>query len=117
MKTLRLMEWISVRLLLITLLVVPAVRPTVNAAEPDKAVVSAVQPFVDANTLAGAVMLVASKDRVLSLEAVGWADVATRLPMRTNALFWIASQSKPMTAAALMILVDQGKVKLGDPVA
>ncbi len=74
------------------------------------------QPFVDSHTLAGAVTLVASKDRVLNLEAVGYADVAAKKPMNTDALFWIASMSKPMTAAALMVLVDEGKVKVDDPV-
>ncbi len=74
------------------------------------------QPFVDKHTLAGAVTLVASKDKVLSLEAVGFADVEAGKPMRPDALFWIASQSKPITATALMMLVDEGKVKLDDPV-
>ena len=60
--------------------------------------------------------LVASKDKVLSLEAVGCADVAAKRPMQTDCLFWIASQSKPITAAALMMLVDEGKVKVDDPV-
>jgi CubicO group peptidase (beta-lactamase class C family) len=45
---------------------------------------------------------------VLSLEAVGFADIAAHQPMRTDALFWIASLAKPMTAAALMMLVDEG---------
>ena len=83
---------------------------------PAAAIAAAVQPFVDRQELAGAVMLVATKDKVLSLSAVGWADVAAGKPMRADALFWIASQSKPITAAALMILVDEGKVALDDPV-
>ena len=74
------------------------------------------QPFVDNQTLAGAVTLVASPEKVLDLEAVGWADIAAKTPMRTDALFWIASQSKPITASALMILVDEGKVNVEDPV-
>jgi CubicO group peptidase (beta-lactamase class C family) len=74
------------------------------------------QPFVDRHALAGAVTVVAAKDKVLSLEAVGYADVAAQTPMRTDSLFWIASMSKPITAAALMILVDEGKVNLDDPV-
>ena len=53
---------------------------------------------------------------MLALDAVGYMDIAAKRPMRTDALFWIASQSKPMTAAALMMLVDEGKVKLDDPV-
>jgi CubicO group peptidase (beta-lactamase class C family) len=79
-------------------------------------VAEVLRPFVDNRTLAGAVTLVASPERILDLEAVGWADVAARTPMRTDAVFWIASQSKPITAAALMILVDEGKVKVDDPV-
>jgi len=86
------------------------------AAESPKTIAAALQQFVDNHTLAGAVMLVASSNRVLSLEAVGYMDIARKRPMRTDALFWIASQSKPMTAAALMMLVDEGKVKVDDPV-
>ncbi len=85
------------------------------AAAP-KGIAAVLQPFVDRHALAGAVTLVADKDKVLSLEAVGFADVAAGKPMRTDSLFWIASQSKPITAAALMMLVDEGKVKLDDPV-
>ncbi len=71
---------------------------------------------MDDHTLAGAVTLVANKDKVLSLEAVGFADIAAKTPMRTDDLFWIASMSKAMTATALMMLVDEGKVNLDDPV-
>jgi CubicO group peptidase (beta-lactamase class C family) len=81
-----------------------------------KGLAAAVQPFVDRHALAGAVLLVADKDKVLDLEAVGFADLASHKAMKTDALFWIASQSKPITAAALMMLVDEGKVKLDDPV-
>jgi len=76
----------------------------------------ALQPFVDASRLAGAVVLVADRERVLALETVGFADIEARRPMRTDTLFWVASQTKPVTAAALMMLVDEGKVGLDDPV-
>ncbi len=75
---------------------------------------AALQPFVDRHEIAGAVTLVADRDKVLSLEAVGSANVGT--PLIVRALFWIASQSKPITAALLMMLVDEGKVNLDDPV-
>jgi CubicO group peptidase (beta-lactamase class C family) len=81
-----------------------------------QSVSSSLQPFVDRHVLAGAVTLVASPEKVLSLEAVGFADIAAHKPMKTDALFWIASQSKPMTATALMMLVDEGKVALNDAV-
>ena len=74
------------------------------------------QPFVESHTLAGAVVLVADPDKVLDVEAVGWTDIAAKKPMRTDSMFWIASQSKPITATALMILVDEGKVNVDDPV-
>ncbi len=61
-------------------------------------------------------MLVADKDKVLDIETVGCADVAAKKPMPADALFWIASQSKSMTATAFMMLVDEGKVNLDDPV-
>ncbi len=89
------------------------------AAEPpaSKELAAALQPFVEKGHLAGVVVLVADKDGTLAVEAVGYSDVSAKTPMRPDALFWIASQSKPITAAALMILVDDGKVKLDDPVA
>ena len=88
----------------------------IRAAEPAPALAAQLQPFVDSRTLAGAVTLVATKDKVLDLSAVGYADVVAKKPMATDALFWIASQSKSITAAALMMLVDEGKVNVDDPV-
>jgi CubicO group peptidase (beta-lactamase class C family) len=76
----------------------------------------ALQPFVDRHELAGAVTLVASKDKVISLEAIGYADIAANKAMTTDALFWIASMSKPITVTAFMMLVDEGTVRLDDPV-
>jgi CubicO group peptidase (beta-lactamase class C family) len=88
---------------------------SLNAADP-ASTVEALKPFVEKNSLAGAVVVVASADKVLSTEAVGFADRANNTAMRTDNLFWIASMSKPITAAGLMILVDEGKVKLDDPI-
>ena len=74
------------------------------------------QPFVDKHELAGAVAVVVGRDKVLSVEAVGFADIAGRKAMKPDSMFWIASQTKPMTATALMMLVDEGKVALDDAV-
>jgi CubicO group peptidase (beta-lactamase class C family) len=103
-------------LLVVAVTAVRPAPPKTSAAGPSESIAAALQPFVDRHELAGAVTLVADKEKVLSLEAVGFADVAGRRPMRSDALFWIASQSKPITAAALMMLVDEGKVRLDDPV-
>ena len=85
-------------------------RPSARPLAP------ALQPFVDRGILAGAVMLVATVDKVLGLESVGFSDLAAKKKMSTNAVFWIASMTKPMTCTALMMLVDEGKVNVDDPV-
>lgn len=84
-----------------------------RASDP---IASVLQPFVDQHILAGAVTLVADKDKVLDVTTVGYADLAAKKPMDAEALFWIASMSKPITAAAFMILVDESKVNVNDPV-
>jgi CubicO group peptidase (beta-lactamase class C family) len=86
----------------------------VRAADPK--VSDSLQPFVEKNQLAGAVVLVASPDKVLTVETVGFADREGKVAMKPDAMFWIASMTKPMTAAALLMLVDEGKVSLDDPV-
>ena len=74
------------------------------------------EPFVEKHELAGAVGLVAGAEGILSTTTVGWTDIEAGKPMTPDAVFWIASQSKPMTATAFMMLVDEGKVSLDDPV-
>ncbi|WP_395743542.1 serine hydrolase domain-containing protein [Prosthecobacter sp.] len=74
------------------------------------------QSLVDGHIAPGVVTLVASKDKVLDLEAAGCASLINKTPMRKDAVFWIASMSKSLTGAALMMLVDEGKVSLDDPV-
>ncbi len=91
-----------------------AVASARHAAAPSAA--SLLKPFVDRHELAGAVVLVADAKGVLAVESVGFADIAAGRPMREDTMFWIASQTKPMTAVALMMLVDEGKVALDDPV-
>ena len=74
------------------------------------------EPFIDHGLIAGAVALAATKDEIIGLEAVGYADLETKRPMTTDSLFWVASMTKPMTATALMMLVDEGEVNVNDPV-
>jgi CubicO group peptidase (beta-lactamase class C family) len=73
-------------------------------------------PFIERGELAGAVALVTDAEGTLSVDCVGWADIESKRPMTPDTLFWIASESKPMTAAAVMILVDEDKITLDDPV-
>src|SRR3954468_24639742 len=75
------------------------------------------EQFVKEGQIAGAVTLVATKDRVVHLAAVGKADVASGRPMEPDAIFRVASMTKPITATALMMLIEQGKLAVDDPVA
>jgi CubicO group peptidase (beta-lactamase class C family) len=101
--------------------------PASSAAEPGAAVSGAkpapkgvlapvLQSFIDQHIAPGVVTLVANKDGVLDLESAGFSSLAKQTPMRDDAVFWIASMSKSLTATALMMLVDEGKVSLDDPV-
>jgi CubicO group peptidase (beta-lactamase class C family) len=81
------------------------------AAVPEK-----LQAFVDKGEISGAVALVATKGRVLHLSAVGKSDLESGRAMKTDDIFWIASMSKPVTAVAVAMLVDDGKLSFDDPV-
>src|SRR5262245_38085552 len=78
---------------------------------------SAMQEMIAKNEIAGAVTEVVSKDKILHLETAGFADVAAKKPMQSYTLFWIASMTKPVTAVAVLMLQDEGKLKVSDPVA
>lgn len=73
--------------------------------------------FTDDGTTAGLVLLAADREQVLACTAVGWANVEKKVPIREDAMFWIASMTKPVTAVALLMLVDEGKISLDDPVS
>ncbi|MDR3198349.1 MAG: beta-lactamase family protein [Planctomycetaceae bacterium] len=74
------------------------------------------QPYIDNNELAGIVTVIGDKDKVLQLDAVGYADIDEKIPMSGETVFWIASQSKPITAVAVLMLVEEGKLELDVPV-
>jgi CubicO group peptidase (beta-lactamase class C family) len=99
----------------LSILVLAAGSMAAHATAAD-VVAQALQPYIDNRTLAGAVTLVATPDKVLSVGTIGYADIAARRPIEDNSLFWIASMSKAFTTAAMMMLVDEGKVNVNDPV-
>ena len=78
---------------------------------------AALQEQINRHEIAGAVTMVVSKDRVLHLETTGLADVAAHKPMQADTMFWIASMTKPITATAVLMLQDEGKLDVHDPVA
>jgi CubicO group peptidase (beta-lactamase class C family) len=77
----------------------------------------AMQEMIAKNEVAGVVTAVVTKDRILNLEAVGFADTAAKRPMKFDELFWIASMTKPVTGVAILMLQDEGKLTITDPVA
>jgi len=74
------------------------------------------QGYVDRHQTAGTVTLVARMGKILSLEAVGWQDIEAGIPMKTDSIFQIASMTKPVTAMGVMMLVEEGKLAIEDPV-
>jgi CubicO group peptidase (beta-lactamase class C family) len=78
---------------------------------------AAMQALIARNEVAGAVTAVVTKDKVLDLETIGYADVAAKRPMSTDTVFWIASMTKPVTGVAVLMLQDEGKLSVADPVA
>ncbi len=77
----------------------------------------AMERMVAEKEVVGAVTAVVGRDGILHLESTGLADVATSRPMAEDTLFWIASMSKPVTGVAVLMLQDEGKLKITDPVA
>jgi CubicO group peptidase (beta-lactamase class C family) len=75
-----------------------------------------IREAVDEGLLSGAVTLVWQRGEVLQLNEIGYRDVEARQPMQRDTIFRIASMSKPVTTAAAMTLVDEGRLALGDPI-
>ncbi len=72
--------------------------------------------FVDHHTVAGAVTLVAHGNEVVEFDATGMADIEASQPMQKDTIFQIMSMTKPVTAIGIMMLAEQGKLALRDPV-
>ena len=72
--------------------------------------------FIAEHEIAGAVTLVATPDRIVHLGAIGMADIAAKKQLRPDSIFWIASMTKPITATAVLMLQDEGKLSVDDPV-
>jgi CubicO group peptidase (beta-lactamase class C family) len=78
---------------------------------------AAMQEMIANNEIAGAVTTVVTKQGLVHLESTGFADVAAKRPMTPDTLFWIASMTKPITGAAILMLQDEGKLQVSDPAA
>lgn len=78
---------------------------------------SAMEDMIAKKEITGAVTVVVDKDKTLHLESTGLADVAAKRPIAPDSVFWIASMSKPITGVAVLLLHDEGKLNVNDPVA
>jgi CubicO group peptidase (beta-lactamase class C family) len=76
-----------------------------------------IREYVDAGRTAGVVTLIARHGKVVHLEAYGKADLATGRPTRTDDIFRMYSMTKPITSVALLLLYEDGKFQLNDPLA
>ena len=74
------------------------------------------QAFVDSGELAGVVTLTSHCGEVIQSEAIGWSDIEARVPMRHDTLFRIASMTKPITSVAALMLIEEGRIALDDPI-
>ncbi len=75
------------------------------------------QGFVDRHEVGGIVTLIARDGKIADVNAVGFQDVESRTPMKADTIFRIASMSKPITSVAIMMLHEEGKLQLSDPVS
>lgn len=99
-----------------TLLWISALLPS-QANESSLSHLPAVlQKHIESNEVAGAVTLVAKNGQIVAHHAVGHADLTRKKIMTVENMFWIASMTKPITAVAVMMLVEEGHLSIDDPV-
>ncbi len=75
------------------------------------------QAQIETGALPGAVVAIARDGKLAYLQAIGTYDRAGKIPLKPDAIFWIASMTKPVTSVAAMMLVEEGKLALTDPVS
>ena len=96
----------------------PTVRPEEVGLSTDrlKRVTELMQRLIDAKTFSGAVTLVARNGRIAHFEAQGVMDLESKKPMQKDTIFRIMSMTKPVVGVSVMMLVEEGKIRLTDPV-
>jgi len=120
---------IALKLLLVTTSLVlanPALAEVLSIAKPETVDVSpdrlsrirtVLQNEVDADRMPGAVVMIARRGQLIYSEAIGFQDKAAGKPMSKEAIFRIYSMTKPLASVAAMMLVEEGKMQLTDPVS
>ena len=104
----------------------PLVMAAQPAAKPEDAGMSSerlkrihesIQRHIDAGEICGAVTVVARRGHVVNFEAHGLMDIESKKPMEKDTIFRLASMTKPITGVAVLMLVEEGKIRLNDPVS
>ena len=113
--------WLTTTLLLASAQAadLPTSRPEAQGMSSERLarITTTLKADVTANKIPGAVLLVSRHGKIVQFEAVGKLSPAVDAPMSRNALFRIYSMSKPITTVAAMMLVEEGRLKLDDPVS
>lgn len=100
------------------LILFAAMSGSLHAADVSNALIDLkMKSFLESQEISGAVTLVADESRILHLSSVGFADVENQTPMAADSIFWIASMTKPITATAVMMMQEEGKLSVDDPVS
>jgi CubicO group peptidase (beta-lactamase class C family) len=99
--------------------VVPTGKPEDVGLSSDRLqrIAQVMQRYIDTRQITGGVTAVSRKGRIAHFEAHGLMDLEAKTPMRKDAIFRMASMSKPVTGVAIMMLLEEGKVRLTDPVS
>ena len=104
------------RTTLLALAALAVIHAETNPAS--RRIAARMQAMIDAKEIPGAVTVIATRDGIVHLEALGNSgSTAAARPLRKNSVFWIASMTKPVTGVAIMMLQDEGKLSVDDPVA
>jgi CubicO group peptidase (beta-lactamase class C family) len=114
------------KLIFLVLFVTPLLGAALPEAKPEEVGFSSerlqrihqmIQRRIDAGDISGAITLVARNGRVALFQTHGLMDIETKKPMQKDAIFRMASMSKPITGVAIMMLMEEGKVRLTDPIS
>jgi CubicO group peptidase (beta-lactamase class C family) len=126
-KTIQIIRFAILTLIVITVAAVPVFAQVLpKASRPDdvgisserlKRLTAALQREVENRKLPGAVVLLARHGKIAYFEAIGFQDRENDKPMRRDSIFRIASMTKPIVSVAAMMLVEEGRLQLGDPVS
>jgi len=114
------------RILVLTLVVLPCLAGSLPTAKPEDVGLSSerlqridqmVQRRIAAGEMSGAVFVVARRGKLAYEKALGVMDLETKQPMTPATMFRVASMTKPVTGIAIMMMVEEGKIRINDPVS